>query len=286
MAIHPYTRLFTKASTPTVNDDVSLGFEVGDVWHHEGGSIYDCRDASEGAAVWEERGTPAGGGAVDSVNGQTGVVVLDGGDIGVTPAGGIASTNVQEALEELDTEKAASGHTHEVDQRADMFNDAEGNPAAVGPAADGTSTYAARRDHVHNMTYGSVVLASAYSITASSTWEAVTGMSLALVPGVYVLTCTVRAASTVSALPGWIAARLWNVTDGIVVPNAAGLPVFPNTTGVAWQSSVTFAPPPFEVSGVTKTIRLEAFRAAGTWTNSQILSDTNGYTTLVYQKIG
>lgn len=29
------------------------------------------------------------------------------------------------------------------------FNDAEGDPASVGTAADGTSTYAARRDHVH-----------------------------------------------------------------------------------------------------------------------------------------
>ena len=30
-----------------------------------------------------------------------------------------------------------------------IFNDSEGNPANVGSTADGTSTYAARRDHVH-----------------------------------------------------------------------------------------------------------------------------------------
>jgi len=47
-----------------------------------------------------------GGGAVDSVNGQTGVVVLDAGDISNTPAGGIAATDVQAAINELDTEKA------------------------------------------------------------------------------------------------------------------------------------------------------------------------------------
>jgi hypothetical protein len=46
------------------------------------------------------------GGAVASVNGATGVVVLDAGDIGVTPAGTIAATDVQAALVELDTEKA------------------------------------------------------------------------------------------------------------------------------------------------------------------------------------
>lgn len=49
--------------------------------------------------------TIPGGGAVDSVNGQTGVVVLDSGDIANTPAGGIAATDVQAALNELDTEK-------------------------------------------------------------------------------------------------------------------------------------------------------------------------------------
>ncbi|OUL98557.1 collagen-like triple helix repeat-containing protein [Variovorax sp. JS1663] len=46
-----------------------------------------------------------GGGAVDSVNGQTGDVVLAAGDIEVTPAGNIAATDVQAALEELDSEK-------------------------------------------------------------------------------------------------------------------------------------------------------------------------------------
>lgn len=45
------------------------------------------------------------GGAVDSVNGQTGDVVLAAADIAVTPAGSIAATDVQAALEELDDEK-------------------------------------------------------------------------------------------------------------------------------------------------------------------------------------
>lgn len=43
--------------------------------------------------------------AVDSVNGATGVVVLDAGDIAVTPVGSIAATTVQAAIEELDSEK-------------------------------------------------------------------------------------------------------------------------------------------------------------------------------------
>lgn len=46
----------------------------------------------------------SGGGAVDSVNGQTGVVVLIAEDISFTPAGTISATDVQAAIEELDTE--------------------------------------------------------------------------------------------------------------------------------------------------------------------------------------
>lgn len=53
-------------------------------------------------------GGSGGGGAVDSVNGQTGVVVLDAGDIANTPSGGISATTVQAAIDELDTEKQAS----------------------------------------------------------------------------------------------------------------------------------------------------------------------------------
>lgn len=36
---------------------------------------------------------------------------------------------------------------------ADFFSDTEGDPAGTGTTADGTSTYAARRDHVHAITW-------------------------------------------------------------------------------------------------------------------------------------
>jgi hypothetical protein len=61
MSIHPYTRLFVLPSAPTVDEDESEGYEVGDVVI-SGGSIYDCTDNAEGAAVWQERvadGIPA-----------------------------------------------------------------------------------------------------------------------------------------------------------------------------------------------------------------------------------
>lgn len=43
---------------------------------------------------------------------------------------------------------ATAGHTHEVDERTDMFSDTAA-PAAIGTSNSGVSTYAARRDHAH-----------------------------------------------------------------------------------------------------------------------------------------
>lgn len=61
-----------------------------------------------------------GGGAVDSVFGRTGAVSAQSGDytadlIEVTPAGGLASNNVQDALTELDAEKAPIGAAYVVE---------------------------------------------------------------------------------------------------------------------------------------------------------------------------
>lgn len=52
-------------------------------------------------------GGGGGGGAVDSVNGQTGVVQVNADDVPFTPAGNLSATDVQAALEELDSEKVA-----------------------------------------------------------------------------------------------------------------------------------------------------------------------------------
>jgi len=117
MTTHPYTRLFPgNAVAPTVSDDSSLGFEVGDVWIDEvGGAAYTALSVAVGAAVWQAPG--AGGGAVDSVFGRTGVVVAVAGDydaslITNTPAGDITAITTQAAINELDTEKSPTGHTH------------------------------------------------------------------------------------------------------------------------------------------------------------------------------
>lgn len=75
---------------------------------------------------------------VDSVNGQTGVVVLDAGDIAVTPVGSLAATDVQAALAELDSDLSGIVAA----QDAMVFKgviDASSNPNY--PAADRGHTY-------------------------------------------------------------------------------------------------------------------------------------------------
>ena len=57
-------------------------------------------------------------GSITSVFGRSGVVVGQLGDytaahVTNAPAGGIAATTVQAAINELDTEKAANGHNHD-----------------------------------------------------------------------------------------------------------------------------------------------------------------------------
>lgn len=45
------------ASTPTVNDDVDLGYGLGSLWYDtSGGHLYICADGTNGAAVWKDLG--------------------------------------------------------------------------------------------------------------------------------------------------------------------------------------------------------------------------------------
>lgn len=55
MTTHPYTRLFPKVVAPTVSDDGTLGYEVGDLWVDTAHSkTYQAFSVSTGAASWLE----------------------------------------------------------------------------------------------------------------------------------------------------------------------------------------------------------------------------------------
>lgn len=182
-----------------------------------------------------------------------------------------------------------SPHTHEVDQRADMFSDAEGDPAAIGTAADGTSTYAARRDHVHAITNGNAVLGSSYDITASAGTFADTGLSVTLPSaGTYEITANVRGAMVGNAgTSWWITAELYNSTDSAAVTDSERLVVLTGTTALHLQNTCVITK--IVTVAASKTIKLYACRngtASPTFTVSQISSDANGKTELIYKKIG
>lgn len=55
---HPYTRFFILPSAPTVDEDETEGYEIGDVVFYDG-SFYDLSDATAGAAVWTLRNSSA-----------------------------------------------------------------------------------------------------------------------------------------------------------------------------------------------------------------------------------
>lgn len=80
------------AGAPAVTDDEDDGYQVGSIWIHSG-SVYQCTDATAGAAVWSN--LSAGG--TDDQNAS---------EVPSTPAGDLAADDVQEAVNELDTEKA------------------------------------------------------------------------------------------------------------------------------------------------------------------------------------
>jgi hypothetical protein len=108
-----------------------------------------------------------GGGAVDSVFGRTGAVAAadddyNAGQITVTPVGGVEATDVQAAIQELDTEKAAASHSHDIISAGDSsVKVVDTGTGAINLTVDGTK----RAD----ITAGGLALASGTRAAAIAT---------------------------------------------------------------------------------------------------------------------
>lgn len=167
-----------------------------------------------------------------------------------------------------------------------MFDDSEGAPASIGTAADGTSVYAARRDHVHDTKNGEGVLGSTFSITGSDGVYQDTGLSITLPEaGTYLIVGTIRGIINATTNGANIVAKLYNSTDAADVANTETLVIYANTNGVTWQNSVSMTALVTVAAG--KTIKLYAFRTGGgTYSISQIASAAGGRTRLQYLKVG
>ena len=99
-------------------------------------------------SAWAPASISAGG-SVTSVFGRTGAVTAQPGDyaaaqITLTPSGSVSSTSVQAAIEELDAEKAAAGHTHAAaDLTSGVLDPARlgSGPASAGSFLRGDQTW-------------------------------------------------------------------------------------------------------------------------------------------------
>ncbi len=168
------------------------------------------------------------------------------------------------------------------------FNDGEGNPAQIGTGADGTSAYAARRDHVHEINNSFSALGSTFSITGTAGTYQDTGLAITLPSaGTYKVTANVRGRMIGNAgTVWWIHIKLRNSTDSTDVTNSERLIVLTGTTGLHLQNTC-----PIDIIMTVdgaKTIQLHAPRngsGSPSWTASTIESDANGRTVMMYEKI-
>lgn len=116
-------------------------------------------DATTNPKVWiyAPSGGGGGGGSITSVNGDVGpAVTLDASDIGTTAAGGLSSTNVQAAVNELDTEKASLAY-------------ADGKVAST--ITNGVTTSAPSQDAVFDALAGKETAgAAAAALTSAQTY--------------------------------------------------------------------------------------------------------------------
>ncbi len=182
----------------------------------------------------------------------------------------------------------ASGQTYNINNTPHMhFNDAEGDPADIGIVADGTSTYAARRDHVHATANGSAALSAHFDITASDGVYQDTGLSVTLPSaGTYMLDAVVRGIFQANAAGGYIVAKLYNSTDAADVANTFGLVVYYLLANQVVQETIPISTT--VTVAASKVIKLYAMRqsSGATMTLDLIGADANGLTSLRYVKIG
>ena len=124
-----------------------------------------------------------------------------------------------------------------------------------------------------------------YTITASSAWED-TGLSVTLPSaGTYLLMVRGRAVVNNNTVGATVNVRLYNTTDSAAITNSEHLCLRNQITGAAVTNPFSFTVP-ITVSA-SKTIRLEVQRSAvGTYTTSNLSSDTTGQTAIAYIRIG
>jgi len=135
---------------------------------------------------------------------------------------------------------------------------------------------------------GSAVLASSFSITAADGVYEDTGLNITLPEaGTYLVTCNIRAKLKGNTGTDWfLLGKLYNSTDAADVANTETLLVRTMTTDHIELTTVISI---LITVTAAKTIKLYVARSGNgtpTWTTSEITSNSNGRTRMLYTKIG
>jgi len=119
-----YSRVFIESVAPTVNDDVDLGYRVGDWWINDGDeTLFLCLNAGDGVANWLNITSLGGGGVADGDKGD--ITVSSSGtvwtiDNGVVTLAKLVSATAQYKL--LGRASSGSGSFEELSSSADVFS--------------------------------------------------------------------------------------------------------------------------------------------------------------------
>jgi hypothetical protein len=165
MTVHPYSRIFTgKTAAPTVNDDITLNYEVGDEWIDEtNNKSYKCLDATDGAAVWIE----LGGSTVREVltAARTYYVRTDGADTntGLADTAGGAFLTIGKALDIVGGLDAAT-YAVTVQVGAGTWTTALTLPATIGSTAPTLKGDTTTPSNVTISTAGGCIVASGANV--------------------------------------------------------------------------------------------------------------------------
>ena len=161
-----------------------------------------CLTWSTANSRWQPGACAEGeGGAVTSVAGRTGAVVLAASDIANTPAGAIAAVTVQAALNELDTEKVATTDARLTDARTPAAH-AASHASGQADALSGTLAVDISGNAATATSATSATSATTATTASAAPWAGITDKPASFTPAAH---AAAHASGQADALSGTLA---------------------------------------------------------------------------------
>jgi len=223
---------------------------------------------TQGSAVTGFRAPEAGD------DGKTYTVMIKGVDGSGVPTG------------EFELTESIYTHSGTTWSRGTLLDSSTGSRINFAAGTKRISVAQASRDIIRAS--GQSVLGSSYTITTNATYED-TGLSVTLpVAGTYIVAANIRASVQASGgtAPYYIVSRLYDSTNAAYIADSERLVKLTSSTGQEQgQSAFNF----IITCASSVVIKLYAKRDAGatpTWVGAQVFSDSAGYTTMNFNKVG